>query len=271
MNNDLYFQTLTQELNFQKDRLQNFIQHWLTVGEYRETVIRNVLRRHLPKSIGLGKGFIVSNKVTSTQIDILLYDTTKPVLFQEGELLILTPDAAVGAIEVKKSIGSSELEETLVKIAHIAQLTSPNPAFIGLFAYEGHLDPELVLSTLQKSANQDGRRIINCVSIGESDFVRYWEHDPDCRSRRLYRQWHAYNLQLKAPAYFLINVVGHLCPHSVGVYDKLWFPSEGKEPFKVGEKPLFFSQDCAATQRITKRQSRIDISLHWDGRPPNTL
>jgi hypothetical protein len=242
MNNDLYFKTLTQELGSQKDRLQNFIRHWLTVGEYRETVLRNVLRRHLPKSIGVGKGFIIGNEITSTQIDILLYDTTKPVLFQEGELLILTPDAALGAIEVKKSITVAELEEAVGKLSDIAQLTSPNatPNFLGLFVYEGHLEPDIILTALQGSANQDGRRVINCISIGESDFARYWEHDPEGRSRRLYRYWHAYNLQAKAPGYFLMNVVGHLCRNSVAVYDSLWFPSEGKEPFKVGEKPLFF-------------------------------
>jgi hypothetical protein len=242
MNNDLYFRTLTQELSSQRDRLQNFIRHWLTIGEYRETVLRNVLRRHLPKSIGIGKGFIVGNDATSTQIDILLYDTTKPVLFQEGELLILTPDATLGAIEVKKSVTAAELEEALPKLANIAQLTSPNarPGFFGLFAYEGHFDPQVILAALQSSANQDGRRIINCVSIGESDFVRYWEHDPESGSRKMYRCWQAYNLQDKAPAYFLINVVAHLCRDSVALYDNLWFPSEGKQPFKVSEKPLLF-------------------------------
>jgi hypothetical protein len=241
MDNDRYFQTITQELTSQKDRLQYFIQHWLTIGEFRETILRNVLRRHLPKSIGIGKGFILGRDTTSTQIDILFYDTTKPVLFQEGELLILTPDAALGAIEVKKSVTRSDLEETLVKLADIVELTRANlsPTFFGLFAYEDDFDPELLLSALKTSVRGSDRRIINCVSIGDSLFSRYWPYNPDGSSRRRYDRWHAYDLQQKAPAYFLMNVVSHLCRQSVDAFDSLWFPSEGKEPSKIGEIARF--------------------------------
>jgi hypothetical protein len=237
MNNDLYFRAITDELNSQKDRLQNFIRHWLTVGEFRETILRNVLRRHLPRSIGVARGFIINEDTQSTQIDILFYDTSRPVLFQEGELLILTPDAALGAIEVKKSVTIPELQEALVKLSDIAEMTvhNPNPMFFGLIAYEGHPSRDHTLSTLQTAVAHSDRRIINCLSVGDSFFSRYWYLNPDGSFNRPYNQWHSYDLQGKAPAYFVMNVVEHLCRHSVAAFDQLWFPSGGKEPFKTGE------------------------------------
>ena len=243
MNHDLYFQTITQELASQKDRLEYFIRHWLTIGEFRETILRNVLRRHLPQSIGIGKGFILTSETTSTQTDIIFYDTTKPVLFKEGELLILTPDAVLGAIEVKKRVTRTELEEALTKLSDIVEMTRHNitPKFFGLFAYENSVDADPLLSAIKASVRGSDRRIINCVSIGESLFARYWPYNPDGSSRQRYDRWHAYNLQMKAPAYFLMNVVSHLCRKSVDEFESLWFPTEGKEPFKVGEATRFDS------------------------------
>src|SRR3990172_956635 len=124
MNNDKYFQSLTLELNSLKDRVRNFIgdHHWLTDGEWKESVLRTVLRRHLPQSIGLGKGFVLKqNGEPSTQIDILLYDVSKPILYREGDLVIVSPDAAIGAIEVKTKLRNAEIGEAFNKLADIAE------------------------------------------------------------------------------------------------------------------------------------------------------
>ncbi len=37
----------------------------------------------------------------SSQLDVLLFDATKPVLFRDGDLAFVTPDAVVGIIEVE--------------------------------------------------------------------------------------------------------------------------------------------------------------------------
>jgi hypothetical protein len=184
---------------------------------------------------------VVTPEHVSTQIDVLLYDSTKPVLYQEGELLILAPDASLGAIEVKTRIRHDELDTAFKKLANIAELMSKSyqKRFFGFFAYEGIPKDEDVLDLLHQAANQNSRRIINCVSIGNSYFVRYWEFDPAIINRlRLAERWHSYELVDKAPAYFVFNVIEHLCPNSVGEFDKLWFPQLGKEPHKIDSKNL---------------------------------
>jgi hypothetical protein len=78
-----YFKNLTTELESLKDRVRLYIgdAHWQSDGEWKESVIRTILKRHLPKNIGVGSGFIVNVEQTTTQIDILLYDNSKPILF----------------------------------------------------------------------------------------------------------------------------------------------------------------------------------------------
>ncbi|WP_446673943.1 DUF6602 domain-containing protein [Paenibacillus sedimenti] len=46
---------------------------------------RNIIRRHMPSNIDVGRGFILTKKGCSTQIDILLTYNTYPVLFREGD------------------------------------------------------------------------------------------------------------------------------------------------------------------------------------------
>ena len=57
-----YFLSLSQELEALKKRVRFLIadQHWQTDGEWKESVVRQVLRRHLPIDAVVGRGFIVS-------------------------------------------------------------------------------------------------------------------------------------------------------------------------------------------------------------------
>ena len=52
-----YFISLSNELSSLKNRVRNFIQgeHWLTDGEWKESVLRSFLRRNLPKSVEIGR------------------------------------------------------------------------------------------------------------------------------------------------------------------------------------------------------------------------
>jgi len=124
-----YFLSLSGELNALKDRVRHLISgsHWQTDGEWKETVLRSVLRRHLPSSLEVGTGFIVAPNTASTQVDVLVYDSTKPVLFREGDLVFLAADSVKAVIEVKSKIHSQRhLEEVLDKLADKAEFVSQN-------------------------------------------------------------------------------------------------------------------------------------------------
>src|SRR5579872_2090540 len=50
-----YFESLNDEMMGLRDRVRNFIkgQHWLTDGEWKESVLRSILRRNLPSHLAV--------------------------------------------------------------------------------------------------------------------------------------------------------------------------------------------------------------------------
>ncbi|HLX69845.1 MAG TPA: DUF6602 domain-containing protein [Verrucomicrobiae bacterium] len=247
MDNKAYFRSITDEINSLQNRVRNYIgDHWLSDGEWKESIIRAVLRRHLPLTVGIGNGFVVTTEKTSTQIDILLYDNTKPIVFREGDFVIVTPDSVRGMIEVKTTARKHELADIFSKLAdniEIIPCGQMDKRFFGVFFYESDfdgLDSALVaneiLERLYTSTRQRSRRIINCVSIADSFFVRYWVAGP-VPANRLNESWYAYNLDHTAPAYFAHNVIEHLCPEAVLTNNAVWYPEDGKEGYKIAQIP----------------------------------
>jgi hypothetical protein len=243
-----YFKNLTNEIESLKDRVRHCIDdvHWLSDGEWKESVLRAILRRHLPRDIGVGRGFIVNIEQTSTQIDILLYDKTRPILFQDGDFIIITLDTAKGVIEVKTKIRQqNELRDALNKLCGIAQFINPisvygKNQFFGLFSYEEvSFNRDTVLEIVQDCVNGQHQRVVNCLSFGKHYFVRYWPTQPNTSGVHGYNKWHAYHLENKAPAYFIHNVIDHLCPQWASDNNDVWYPEDGKENYKISDKFLY--------------------------------
>jgi hypothetical protein len=117
-----YFQSITDELNVLKNRVRNFIgsKHWQTDGEWKESVLRAILRRHLPTSIRLGRGFVIGDAWALQQIDILLFSSESPVLYQDGDLVFISADAVLGVVEVKTAADRS-IDEDAMKLATMSE------------------------------------------------------------------------------------------------------------------------------------------------------
>lgn len=251
MNTIEHYKSISKELDALKDRVRNIIDnhHWLTDGEWKESVLRSILRRHVPGSINIGRGFICSPDRCSTQIDILLYTSEAPILFKDGDLAIVTPDAVRGIIEVKANVDRTKIHEALRKLAGNASLVRElaiNDAnnhyglqdlFVGLFSYNSDMyNPRVVLDDLKSAANSDLSRVINHVCLGDSCFFKFWKSDPgnphDVNSRE---KWHSYSLTNLAPAYFIYNLLYSLCRNSMYINHETWFPANSKENKKTGE------------------------------------
>lgn len=235
-----YFESITDELQSLKNRIRNFISdaHWQTDGEWKESILRSVLRRYLPNTTGIGKGFIITKEGPSTQIDILIYDTTKPILFKDGDFVLVTPDATIGVIEVKTRVRRNDLKKTLKKIDAIAKLhknqTTVTRPFFGLFSYEdSDFDNNFALRAVRNVFSGFAVTPIHILSFGESKFIRFWQFDPRDHTQ-IVNRWHEYELEGKAPAYFLHNAIAFTCKQSVNENVELWFPREGKEPSLIG-------------------------------------
>ena len=76
-----YQKSISNELISIKNRVRNFIDdhHWGEDGRYKEIILSEILRRHLPKNVSVGTGFVVNQDNISTQIDIIVYDSKYPL------------------------------------------------------------------------------------------------------------------------------------------------------------------------------------------------
>jgi hypothetical protein len=236
-----YYKSLTKELESLKDRVRNFIDdaHWLTDGEWKESVLRSILGRRLPDTVKVGRGFIVSEGRTSTQCDVLLYRASSPVLFREGDLVFLTPDAVLSVLEVKSRTDQQALRKVIQKFAGIGKVLGGHRSNVvfGLFSYETDIhDDRLLLEVIQNSCTHE-KSIVDLVCLGCSTFVKWWKFNPDGGNEH-YERWHSYYLGQMAAGYFLTNLVDFICPESVSRNSRLWFPREGKEINKTGEIAL---------------------------------
>ena len=240
MNVQSYFKSLSEELHSLKDRVRNFMDspHWLTDGEWKESVIRSFLKRNLPRTVDVGRGFIINGREASHQIDILIHDNSKPVLFRDGDLVFVTPDVVKGIIEVKSKLNSSNYTDAIERLcsnANIMRSHNPLSKFAALFSFEvEHDNNETYLDILANIANTP-RKTIDFIALGDSTFIKYWEINPE-NPKRLYYRWHSYRLHQMAAGYFFHNIIDSLSPNSVFQNTEVWFPSEGKEPYKDREK-----------------------------------
>jgi hypothetical protein len=194
--------------------------HWLTDGEYKEAALRAIIRKHIPSNVLVGRGFIVTEEQSSTQIDILIVDGNAPTLFRDDDLMIVTPGAVLAAVEVKTSLAPwQQIEDAVGKLARLEHIAHPfrnrRKMWTGLFVYGPEEDRRFdedprMLKTIKEGCGQLNAKL-NCISYGLYTFARYWlpddiewgqEHPiPDGESWRLYR------LDRIAPTYFISNLL----------------------------------------------------------------
>lgn len=241
-----YFRSLAMELAALKDRVRHLIEssHWQTDGEWKETVVRQILRRHLPQSVAVGRGFVVTAERSSSQLDVLITDASKPALFKDGDLAFVTPDAVLGVIEVKSRATPAILAEAAQKLATDMLLIRVHPnirAFAEFFAFDdGGGRPDAYLRPLVQAAERWESRV-DYACIGDGRFIRYWELNPE-KPKRFLHAWHSYRLPGLAPGYFVHNVVDSISPEAMFRNNEVWFPRTGKEPFRDGMLHAAWSQ-----------------------------
>ncbi|MGI6758467.1 MAG: DUF6602 domain-containing protein [Bacilli bacterium] len=118
LNNNInqYFIDLGSTFNSTVNRLSRIIgsKNFLSVGEYKERLLRKEIEKFLPSNYSIGTGFVVFPKFEikdetpiyshdiSKQLDIIIYDNTKiPTIFRDESFIVITPEQVVAIIEVK--------------------------------------------------------------------------------------------------------------------------------------------------------------------------
>jgi Domain of unknown function (DUF6602) len=197
--------------------VRNFIKgrHWLTDGEWKESVLRSMIAERLPDAVRIGHGFVITPKGPTTQCDILLYRADCPVLFRQGDLIFITPDAVLAVIEVKSRATTTVLKDSVGKLAAIGRKLGPerDHCTLGLFAYDCDLkNHDRILSHIQRLCPYRSQTI-DFVNLGCSTFVRFWDVEPfEDEDSDPYDTWHAYNLKNMSTGYFIANVLDSVSP-----------------------------------------------------------
>ncbi|HCG8759707.1 TPA: hypothetical protein NKB00_004379 [Vibrio parahaemolyticus] len=234
MNIDSYFESLSLECEALKNRVRYFIDdaHWLTDGEWKESVLRTMISRSCPDTVSVGRGFLVTETGCSSQIDILLYDNSLPVLYRDGDLVFISPSACKAIIEVKSTYNAEVYQRAVSLVASNSKIVrDANPEhelFSGIFFYDGPERGErFTLEILRDLVGSDPNRTINHVCIGSHRFIKFWEFEPETQLPE-HNSWHAYRLDNKAVGYFLHNLLSSLANYDLIRNNNIWFPPEGK-------------------------------------------
>ncbi|HOJ19724.1 MAG TPA: hypothetical protein PLT92_14265 [Ignavibacteriaceae bacterium] len=238
-----------KELIAVKDRVRNLIVHWGEDGRYKEVVLKTIVKRFLPDKYKIGTGFVVregkerGEHNSSKQIDLLIYDTAFPVLFREGDFIILTPDAVRAIIEVKTNLQNQNLNDILNKandngkFVFEGKFDQKKPFFNGIFSYEGVYNSlgtlqNSIVSVIEQFKNEPEyeKFIVNHISFNEDIFYKFWDERDSMNGDNNY----IYKIVELSFAFFISNLMDYLERTSVINNSKIWFPAD--KSFNVESK-----------------------------------
>ena len=264
-NMKLFHKSTTEELRVIKNRVRNLIgnRNWGEEGRYKEAILRNVIKRFLPQNFKIGTGFIIKRREndneinrydidSSRQIDILIFDATRPILFSEGDFYIVTPNSVRAIIEVKANIENQNLTEIIERMNEmgrfINQSQSNQPAFIdqpiienqpifnGIFSYEGYhniTNRQDVEEKLEVKIKEGARGInfVNHISLNENIFIKNFGHRTSS-GEYIFDIFSVYKIEYLSFSYFISNLLSYLVKRPITDESDLWFPTD-KEQYNL--------------------------------------
>lgn len=234
-----FHKSTTKELLAIKDRVRNLINHWGEDGRYQEAVIKTMIQRFLPEKFRIGSGFVVrqtrerGNHEPSKQIDLIIYDTSCPILFKENDFVILTADSVLGIIEVKANATNQGLQQIVKKsnengrFIFDAKIDKTKHIFNGVFSYDSRVNNVDTIANAIKAPWDELEQYqhrekfaVNHVSLNQHWFYKFWEHEyTDHRNPHF-----LYEIQELSFSFFISNLMDWISGTSVIENSNLWFP-----------------------------------------------
>lgn len=243
-----YHTSTARELEAVKNRVRNLIdQHWSEDGRHKEAILKNVIRKFLPKRYDMGTGFVVKREEDyslthkhSSQIDLIIYDTSFPLLFSESDFIITTPESIRGIIEVKTNAENQNLGEIIEKanqaglFIYAGKSNKSKPLFNGIFSYDGFEEigdtPNTITDRLEQQIietfNQHIEKVkpqdylVNHISLNKDIFLKHWfDHNRNC-------EYSIYSLEGLSFAYFISNLIYSVTDENLQKESSIWFPKD---------------------------------------------
>ena len=101
---------ITEELILKINQIRKFVtNHNPSIGALTESVVREFLSNHLPKSVSVSSGFIlIENSEISRQCDIIIWDSLNYAPIYQNKDIVIVPKASIKCvIEVKTTMNKS--------------------------------------------------------------------------------------------------------------------------------------------------------------------
>jgi hypothetical protein len=215
------------------------INHWAEDGRYKEAIIKAMIQRFLPEKFRISSGFVVRQThergyhEPSKQIDLIIYDTSAPILFKENDFVILTADAVLGIIEVKANATNQGLQQIVEKsnengkFIFDARYDKSKSLFNGIFSYESNVNNiDTIVNAIntpwEKLVNNENKQnfAVNHISLNQDWFYKFWEHEYlDDRAPH-----YLYQVKELSFSFFISNLMDWISENSVIENSNLWFP-----------------------------------------------
>jgi hypothetical protein len=265
--NSKYQKSIADEFLAIKDRVEFFIGHAHNGenGSFREIILMNYLRSIIPVGVSVGTGFVKnSNEALSKQIDIIVYRSSYPALFQEGDFVILMPESVLGIIEVKSttstdSIASTSALSAIKKATYNGKVIGKKDIFNGIFGYSTEMNLTHDFSKENMALQlKESNGYLNHIAFDAGYFMRYWEEgNPDLQYTDISPCYSFYDLTTRnithgsddgsgmAFGYFISNllevVYSNIIPEVLTrQYFEFLYPLEGtKETYRMMQKDIF--------------------------------
>lgn len=234
-----YHKATTKELLAVQDKVRNLVPHWGEDGRYKEVVLKNIIRKFLPSRFSISTGFVVKQTavrgehVSSRQIDLIIHDINNPILFREGDFVILTPDSVVAIIEVKTNLRNARLGEVVArandngKFIYDGKEDKEFPIFNGIFGYEGYTVRPNMETIIDNISNANSfyrddvdfeKFKVNHIAFDRNWFLKYWWNEEAPHS--------IYNIEDLSFSFFISNLIDFVASKSVDRNSFVWFAAD---------------------------------------------
>lgn len=169
--------------------------HHPSLGLYRERLLLQSIRDFIPQRFDVGTGFVIfpkerqfsseppeaydvlnaSDHVVSRQCDLIVYDHGEyPLVFRDGDFVVVRPEAVRAVIEVKGSVGMDDVDDFCEHFIDFGQKWKACRAFYKHMHQDTKLPtPGLYVMGWQLAIDRRGRLRADAARIRERIAHRY--------------------------------------------------------------------------------------------------
>jgi len=128
-----YYNQVQEELLLKRKQLGALMPNKPSIlGNYYEEILKEELRRFIPKKYTIATGAIFYSNLLSKQLDIMIYDSNESFpLFSTNNLILTGPEDVQLVIEVKSALTTSSVNGAIKNLRSAIDVHIPSQSFKG--------------------------------------------------------------------------------------------------------------------------------------------